>query len=251
METEENEKKCFGNLVESFNGLAAPAGSDYVKGLNMDRFTDKEKADLVALHINRVTGEMLAIDRMEYCTLDTGQLWERFKSQGLWKNAEELQKLQNMMILREIFRSLTMLKLEINNRLEAKRKNRRKDSPMLKGGITADELSEVLRNLEEDIHLVAAPSTFDDLVKAVLCHDWSTVKDPIHAACMTTVLRDMVDCVKRFNPDFNYANIGRCRLFISRKGNPVSAHDLVTSRCKDRNKTLRIESYFARLRKKH
>jgi hypothetical protein len=251
MEREKNEeRRFFENLIESFSGLARPAAKQYVKDLNMERIPDREKAAFVERHINLVMGDILSIDRMEYRPNDIDKLWELFNSRGYLNNAEEIQKLQDMVIQCEIYKSLTMLKLEINNSLKVARKNRKIGSPLLNGGICANELCEVLRNLDEDFHVTAVPSNTDDLNRAALCHDWSAEKDPIYAGCMTTDLKVVVDCVKRYNPDFNYANIGRCKLFISKKGIFVSQHDLASSRSKNYKRTRRIESYFVPLRKK-
>lgn len=246
-----DERLFFEKLIESLTGLGYTSAMKYVKGLNLDGLSDKEKADFLDNYIIQVRANIKAIGRGDYCTENRDQLWKLFKSKGYLNNPEEIQKLQEMIIQLEIFKLLIMLELETDNRLAAVREKGKKDLPASIGEVTADQLYEVLSDVQVHFHLVAAPSTLHDFVRIALCHDWYDVKKPIYVGCMTIVLRAVVDCIKRYNPDFNFANIGRCQVFISKAGHPISAQDLRSSPCKNPRTLSLIESCFVLLRKKH
>lgn len=70
----------------------------------------------------------------------------------------------------------------------------------------------------------------DDFIKLLITKDITDKAYKIQIGCETNLFQYIADKLKNKLPKFNYANIGRCNYFFTKKGNPIRASLLSNSK---------------------
>lgn len=246
----ENDRMIFENFCDTVRKLASSMGSGVIESFNSEKLPVKERPGRISLDILQVTDELEDLNRPDYITYrnDNTMLFEIFKNAGNLTNAEEMNKLQQVMIHSELFLQLQVLALHTNFMKKTAKKMKKHDTGDREQATIP--LHQVFVRLQDYIHLVKSPSNLHDFSKIITCHDWSTMKVKIYFGCQTNEVKCVIDCFQSFNPDLTYANIGRSGLFISKRGRPIKAHDLTTSSCIKLKSRTGIEKIIAGYQKK-
>lgn len=230
---EDQSRKYFDDFMKKARKASLSIRRLVDQSLNSEKLTLKDRPGRISIDIECTGDEIRAFDRPEYIENlnNADRLYELFKSNGNLYNTEELNKLQQAMNLCEKFTWLTMASFNATQ-LELAVKGRKKDCSSARNHqrhMDAASLHPTMVKLDSLIHIVVAPTKLMDFTNALICHDWSLLKVFIYIKCQINELKLIIDELQPDNKDLIYANVGRCGLFIGKKGRVITAHHLTTS----------------------
>lgn len=246
---EDNEFNYFNGFCESAVELALSKGSLCMNRTIIENLSLKERLEWIAVQKQTINDLIIGLDRPDYFLnrTNTPKLFELFKREGNLANEQELNKLEQILICSEESKQLEAMHLETSmlEYLANKKKKHPGSSRARDHEITTLTYNSVLGKLDESIHIVKHPTTLGDLSRMFSSQDWSEMKIQIHLLCQTNEFKCMIDGLPPNNIASVYANVEKCGLFFSKKGNPIKAHCLTTStyeKLKTREKIQKILS---------
>lgn len=251
---EDQSRKYFDDFMKKARKTSLSIRMLVDKSLNSEKLILKDRPGRIFIDIECTGDEIRAFDRPEYIENlnDADRLYELFKSNGNLYNTEELNKLQQAMNLCEKFTWLTMASFNATQ-LEHAVKGRKKDCSSARSHQSHTDVASLhptMVKIDNLIHIVVAPTTIMDFTKAITCHDWSLLTKLIYTRCQINELKLIIDELLPDNNDLIYANVGKCGLFISKKGKVITAHHLSTSTYAKLKTRDRIQMIIAAYHKK-
>lgn len=252
---EDNERFYFEDFCETADKLALSKGSLCTQRKSIEKLSIKERFDWIDLKTKMINEQIIKLDRLDYFInrSNISKLYEIFKRDGNLANEEELNKLEQVMILIKEYKQIKLMYLEtlLLEHQANKKKKPLAGSKAKDGDLQTLTISAVMGMLDECIHIVKHPTTIGDLTRMFTCHDWSEMQTPIYLRCQTNELKCMVDELPTLNRSLMYAKIGKCGLFITKKGKPIKAHCLTTSSCEKLKTRPIIQNIISEAYKKH
>lgn len=248
---DENDRVNFENKCETVRKFAVSMSSLTAENFDSEKLPVKERAGRISHDIKVVMEEIEALDRPEYYLYknNNARLYELFKKRGILTNAEEMNKLQRIMILGETFIHLQGMAMIAS--LMDQPAGKKKDHNTLHREQDDIILHQVLAQLQKESHLMLDPSDIYYFSKIITCHDWSAIDFQVIFGCQTNEVKCVIDCFKSFNPDLTYANLDRCKCLISKSGKIITDHSLSTSKTEKLKNRLTIQKIIAAYKRKH
>ena len=111
--------------------------------------------------------------------------------------------------------------------------------------VTRAVLMNELLKMDKKMHILAPHQKMDVLVDALMCDDWTTVKDLVYLHCQTIKFKCIIKYLKKYFTALSFANIGRSGLFVSCSGNRISATNMGSTNCTTLEKKHFIENILS------
>lgn len=238
---------CFEKTCEAIILSAVAEVSPFIESLGINNLEEHRRLGRVYLEIEKIVTQINALNRHQYVYYykDTDYLFKIFKSTNRLDCLEEMEKLKQAIILKEIYNCLLMIKMEMDishhtadlfdsNDLDHMGNtllssgtmdlSAKHDKSMLVKGVSLEEkLTIITLQLNQRLGFLLDKSSVKPFIQWILHPNTDENQPKIHIGCKTNEFKCIMDHFKIYNKDLIDAVIGRSGIFISRKGTIIDA----------------------------
>lgn len=241
------DRVCFEKTREAIILSAVAEVSPFIESLDLNNLEENRRLGRVYLEIEKIVDQMNVLNRHQYIYYykDPSYLFKIFKSTNRLDCPEEMKKLKQAIIFKEIYNNLLMIKMEMDISQHAADFFARNDmdyngnallssgtmdisakhdqSLLIKGASLEEKLTIITLQLNQRLGFLKYKSSVKQFVQWILHPNTNENQAKILIGCKTNEFKCIMDHFKVFNKDLIDAVIGRSGIFISRKGTIIDA----------------------------
>lgn len=262
------DRVCFEKTREAIIFSAVAEVSPFIESLDLNNLEENRRLGRVYLEIEKIVDQMNVLNRHQYIYYykDPSYLFKILQSTNRLDCPEEMKKLKQAIIFKEIYNNLLMIKMEMDISQHAADFFARNDmdyngnallssgtmdisakhdqSLLIKGASLEEKLTIITLQLNQRLGFLKYKSSVKPFVQWILHPNTNENQAKIFIGCMTNEFKCIIDHFKYFNNKLSYAEIGRYGIFISKYGIAISASNIRNTSFENLNTKHAITNIF-------